>query len=225
MTRVGVTSDRFETIAARYVEAGLDPVSLPCVRIEPGSPSVIANARERAARADLLILTSPRVVSLLWPEGPMPGVATAVVGLATASSVARAGGTVSVLGDAGLARLVELLDGATDSRTVMIAHAEGSDPAAMARLSEIAPHLEDHPVYRAVSIPPEADTVEAVAFASPSAVTGWTISRSLDELVVGVIGASTAAAVALHRDPDVQAKEPSQVALAGAIASFMEVNL
>ena len=225
MTRVGVTSDRFETVASRYAAVGLEPVSLPCIRIDTASPDAIASAREKAARAQLLIITSPRVVSLLWPDGDMPEVNTAVVGSTTASCVTRAGGRLALVGDSGMARLVELMESRVHGQKVMIAHAEGSDPAAMARLREIVPDLDEHPVYRAVPIPPNADKVEAVAFASPSAVTGWAISRNFDDVVVGAIGATTAATVARHREPDVVAEQRSHLALAGAIASLMEVKV
>jgi uroporphyrinogen-III synthase len=223
--RVGVTSDRFDAIAPGYADAGLEPVSLRCVQIQSAPPGDIAYVRDRATRADLLMITSPRVVSLLWPDGHMPEVDTAVVGRSTASSVEQAGGRVTQVGDVGLARLVELTAGHLEGRRVMIAHAEGSDPAAMARLRDIAPDLEEHPVYRAVPVAPGADPVDAVAFASPSAVKGWGLSRSFDDLVVGAIGATTAAAIARHREADVIAERPSHLNLAQTIASFMEVNV
>lgn len=225
MIRVGVTSERFDAIAPGYTDAGLEPVSLPCVQIQSAPPRDIAYVRERATRADLLMITSPRVVTLVWPDGRMPEVDTAVVGRSTASRVEQAGGRVTQVGNAGLARLVELTAGHLEGRCVMIAHAEGSDPAAMARLREMAPDLEEHPVYRAVPVAPGADRVEAVAFASPSAVKGWGWSRSFDGLVVGAIGATTAAAIAPHREADVIAERPSHLNLARAIASFMEVNV
>ncbi len=225
MNRVGVTSDRFDAVAPGYVEAGLEPVALPCIQIVPAPPSQIADAREGALRTDVLMITSPRVVSLLWPNGHMPDVETAVVGSSTAVCVEQAGGRPRVVGDAGLDRLVELMIGRTDGRTVMIAHAAGSDPAAMARLREIVPDLKEHPVYRTVPVAPGADPVDAVAFASPSAVAGWVLSRGFEDVVVGAIGATTAAAVVSHREADVVAERPSHLALAEAIASFMEVNV
>jgi len=56
-------------------------------------------------------------------------------------------------------------------------------------------------------------------------VNGWGLSRSFDDLVVGAIGATTAAAIARHREADVIAERPSHPNLAQAIASFMEVNV
>lgn len=225
MRRVAITSDRFAAVASEYAGLGLDPVSLPCIEVVPVPPAEIAGAREAAARTELLIVTSPRLVSLLWPEGRMPPVDTAVVGPSTEATVTRAGGVVTLVGGAGLARLVELLEGRTAGRRVMIAHAEGSDPAAMSALRQLVPDLEEHVVYRSVPISPPAVPVDAVAFASPSAVTGWSLSRGFEDVVVGAIGSTTAAAVARHRQPDAVADQPSHRALATAIASFMEVNV
>lgn len=225
MIRVGITSDRFRDIATGYAGLGLDPVALPCIRIHAAPASVITSARKAAATADLLVITSPRVVSLLWPAGGMPGVDSAVVGPSTASTVERAGGKVSVVGDAGLGRLVDSLANRLAGRRVLIVHAEGSDPGAMRRLREMVPHLEESLVYRTSSVTPGNDRVDAVAFASPSAVRGWALSRDFDDVVVGVIGDTTAAAVSRHRAADVVAPQPTHRALARAIASFMEVNV
>lgn len=224
MNRVGVTSDRFVAVAPDYAVAGLEPVPLPCVRVKPALPGQIAYARDRARHNDLLIITSPRVVSLLWPSGGLSDAELAVVGPSTARSVERAGGRPVVVGDAGLARLVDLIAGRIDGRSVMIAHGAGSDPVAMSRLRRIAPQLEEHPVYTTVPVAPGPDQVDAVAFASPSAVEGWAQSRGFDDLIVAAIGSTTAAAVAHHGDVHVMATRPSHAALARAIASFMEVN-
>lgn len=225
MIRVGVTSDRFDAVAPGYIASGLEPVPLPCIRIEVAPPPEIAKAREHATHTDLLILTSPRVVSLLWPDGRMPKVDTAVVGQSTASRVEQAGGNPNLVGDAGLAALVELLAGHVHSRSVMIAHAEGSDPVAMGRLREIVPDLDEHLIYKTIPVAPGNERVDAVALASPSAVAGWALSRSFDDVVIGAIGATTADAVAPHREADVIAERPSHFFLARAIASFMEVNV
>ena len=44
---------------------------------------------------------------------------------------------------------------------------------------------------------------------SPSAVTGWLLARGLEDVVVGVIGATTRAALERYRMPEVIAPEPS----------------
>ncbi len=223
--RVAVTTDRFDEAADSYAEAGLEPVSLPCIRVEPSSSEVIIRARLRCAASDVIVITSPRVVSLLWPWGGMPDVEVMVVGTATAEAVTRAGGRVGLVGDGGLARLVELATDRLGEGRVVIVHAAGSDLAAMAQLRRVADSLDDFEVYRSVPVAPGTSIVDGVAFASPSAVAGWTLSRDLDGLAVGAIGATTARALAPHRDPDVIAAQPSHRALAQAIAEFMEVKV
>jgi uroporphyrinogen-III synthase len=67
--------------------------------------------------------------------------------------------------------------------------------------------------------------VHAVVFASPSAVTGWLLARDFEDVVVGVIGPTTQAAVGRHRIPDVIAPEPSHHSLARALTSYLEVSV
>lgn len=225
MIRVAVTTDRFDDVSGVFVDAGLEPVALPCIRIEPSPPHQLAETRRYAERADLLVVTSPRVVSLLWPRGGIPDVDAAVVGPATADAVSAAGGRVSVVGDAGLARLADLALGQIQGGRVVLAHAAGSDPVGMARLQEIAADLIERVVYESVPVAPDLTQVEAVAFASPSAVAGWVLARDLEAVVVGAIGTTTARAIERYRPPDVIAEEPSHRALAEAIAAFMEVKV
>lgn len=225
MTRVAVTTDRFDDVADVFREAGLEPVALPCIRVVASPPHELTEIREVAGTADLLMVTSPRVVSLLWPHGRMPDVDTAVVGSTTAQAVVAAGGNVTVVGDAGLARLADLALGSTRDRRVVLAHAAGSDPAGLARVQESAAELIDRVVYESVPVAPDLIPVDAVAFASPSAVAGWTLARDLDGLIVGTIGTTTARAIERHRSPDVIAATPSYPALAEAIATFMEVRV
>lgn len=219
MTRVAITTDRFANVALGYVEAGLVPVSLPCIRFSPAPAAKINQARSGVDNTDLLMLTSPRAVELLWPRGGMPNVAVAAVGSATAATVTRAGGRVELVGDAGLARLIDMAADVLRHRKVMIAHASGADPEAMSRLRTLVPDLTEHVVYQVVPVGPPPLPIDAVAFASPSAVKGWCLTRTLDDVVVGAIGSTTAAEVARHREPDVVADRPSHLVLARAIAA------
>jgi uroporphyrinogen-III synthase len=90
-------------------------------------------------------------------------------------------------------------------------------------LRNLAGNLREFDIYRTLPRPPQMDRVAAAAFASPSAVAGWTLSRSFDGLVIGVIGPTTGEALAHHRPPDVIASRPTHQALAHAMASYMEV--
>lgn len=225
MKRVAVTTDRFHEVSGCFVGVGLEPVELPCIRVVPAPFGQLAETRELADAADLLMVTSPRVISLLWPQGGMPGVDTVVVGPSTAEAVVKAGGRVSLSGDAGLARLVAMVADRLDGRRVVITHAAGSDPVGLGLLRQNASDLEEREVYRSVPVAPDMVEIDAVAFASPSAVDGWHLARDLEDMVVGAIGATTANAVARHRAPDVSASTPSYPALAKAIATFMEVKV
>ncbi len=225
MNRVGVTTDRLASAAPHYSRAGLEPVPLPSIRPEPSGRQALEAARVAASRARLVLITSSRVVELLWPGGGMAGIEVGAVGAVTAAAADSAGGRVVVTGTGGLARLIDVAGERVMGDGLVLLHAQGTDPELIERLRALAPGMEDHVVYRVVPIGPAPDPVEAVAFASPSAVTGWLLTRSLEDLVVGAIGKTTAAALARHRPPDVIAPEPSHSALARMIASFLEVTV
>lgn len=224
MIRVAITTDRFDAVAPVYLEAGLEPVPTPCVRIQGADPDVLERARIAVAGSDLVILTSARTIELLWPSSPMPPVDVAAVGPVTAEAVAAHGGRVVVTGSGGLAQLVEAVSGRIRRSRVVYARAAGSDPGARRRLAALAATLAEFEVYRALPQSPDPADVHAVSFASPSAVTGWQRVRTIDDVVVGVIGRTTAAAVGRRRPPDVVAPTPTHPALAVALASHLEVR-
>lgn len=223
MIRVAITTDRFEGAAPTYRRVGFEPVSLPCIRVEPADEEMLAQAREAASAANLLIISSVRTLDLLWPNGSMPAVEVAAVGEKTAAAVKARGGRVLLLGRAGLADLAKQAADRLDSSQVVFPHAVGSDPVALQALREWATNLRAFDVYRTVPVAPESAPVAAAAFASPSAVEGWLLSRDFDGLAVGVIGPTTWEAVARHRPPEVVASQPSHHALAQTLASYLEV--
>jgi uroporphyrinogen-III synthase len=225
MSRVAITTDRFHRAAPHYARAGLEPLPLPSIRPEPLGPEALERARQAASQSRLTLITSPRVVELLWPRGGMAGIEVGAVGAVTAAAVTSAGGRLVVTGTGGLGRLIDLADGRLEGDGLVVLHAAGTDPGLIERIRARASGLDEHVVYRVVPVGPAPIPVEAVAFASPSAVSGWLLTRELGETVVGAIGETTAYAVARHRPPDVIAPEPSHSALARAIASFLEVNV
>lgn len=225
MTRVAITTDQIERAAPPFVEVGLVPVHLPCIRVEAAGASSLEAARASASQADLILITSPRTVGLLWPRRDMPPVDVVAVGRVTAAMVADAGGRVVASGTSGLSGLVTSAGAELGGRRVVLIGAAATDPGGMARLEEVVLELEQHLVYRVVPVPPVQTQVDAVAFASPSAVRGWRLSRSLDGLVLGVIGGTTGDAVSLDRTPDVIAPVPSFPALAREMSSFLEVRV
>lgn len=225
MIRVAITTDRFEGAAPSYRRVGFEPVSLPCIRVAPADEDMLAQAREAASSANLLIISSIRTLDLLWPNGSMPVVEVAVVGERTAAAVKARGGRVLLLGRAGLADLAEQAADLLDSCQVVFPHAAGSDHVALQVLRQWATDLRAFEVYRTVAVAPGSDPVAAAAFASPSAVEGWLLSRDFDGLVVGVIGPTTWEAVGRHRPPEVVASQPSHHALAQTLASYLEVGV
>lgn len=231
MTRVAITTDRFESAGRPFRRYGLEPVSLPCIRIEPAGADLLAEARKAAALCDLLLITSARTVDLLWPDGPMPSSPVAAVGEWTAAAVEARGGRVALAGQAGVTELIDQLGSNLETAAVVFPHAgrpsadnSTSLRTALETLRGRAAKLNEFEIYRTTSLSPGTDDVAAVAFASPSAVAGWHLSRSFDALVIGVIGLTTRVAVAAHRSPDVVAPQPSHDALARAMASFLEVS-
>jgi uroporphyrinogen-III synthase len=225
VTRVAITTDRFDLVASEYLGVGLEPVPVPCVDVVVAVEGVLTRAREAAAHADLMLITSPRTVELLWPGGGVPPTGVVTVGATSAAAVETAGGRVVVTGRAGLADLLDAAASELGAARVAFPHAAGTDPGLVARLRSLVSDLEEQEIYRAVPVAPEPTPVDAVVFASPSAVTGWLLARDFDEVVVGVIGPTTRAAVARHRMPEVVAPEPSHHSLALALRSYLEVSV
>ncbi|MGH8925724.1 MAG: uroporphyrinogen-III synthase [Acidimicrobiia bacterium] len=223
MIRVAITTDRFDEVAPHFGRLGLDPMALPCVRVELASSEILASARHEASQAEVLLITSVRTLDLLWPHRAMPAVKTAAVGESTAAEVAKRGGQVIAIGRSGLADLINQAVGWLPGARVVFPHAAGSDPSALQALRAHFADFREFEVYRSVPVPPPTTPVDAAAFAAPSAVKGWLLARDLDGQVVGVIGPTTEAAVARHRPPDVIAPQPSHEALARALASYLEV--
>lgn len=225
MIKVAITTDRFAGAAAAYRRLGLDPVWLPCIRVEPAADAELTRARKAASLAELLVISSVRTLELLWPNRSMPAVDVAAVGKSTAAAVAARGGRVVVVGRSGLADLAELAADRLASVPVVFPHAAGSDPVALRTIRDLAADMVEFEVYRTIPVAPESTTVRAVAFGSPSAVKGWLLSRGLDGLVVGVIGPNTWKAMVRQRLPEVLAPQPSHQSLARALASYLEVTV
>ncbi len=194
MTRVAITtaSERADRVAALFSEAALLPVLLPCVRTEPVPQPLLDQMRRRADDADLVVLTSTTALDLVWGDSA-PVAPVAAVGRITAAAVRHRGGVVSFVGDSTGRSLADAID--ATGMDIAFPHAGSTDPAVLRILASKAAHLEAVAVYRNRPIPPADDPVDAVAFGSPSAVRGWTISRPLTGLVVGAIGTRTAEAV------------------------------
>ena len=212
---VTTSSDRFDEVAGLFRSRGLEPVELPCIAIEVAPPDELEIIRDLAAHADRILVTSARAVRVVWP-GMVPAVPFLSVGSASSAAIRNAGGTVDVEGTDGAIGLVELFD-PSDLR-IVFPHAAGADPAVAKTLRARGATVDARVAYRSVPIAPDDGPVDAVAFASPSAVEGWLLSRSLDDVTVVAIGATTAAAVlARGGSADIVADRPGFEEMAAAL--------
>ncbi len=217
MTTVAVTSDRFIEAAPAYEGFGLTPVPLPCIRVHVAGEDVLEAARTAAENADLVVVSSSRTLDVLWPK-TMPPLRVMAVGPVTAARTVGLGGSVTPTGGSGLTALIETNRGMLTGRRVAFPHARESDPYQIDLLRSTVGVLDEHEIYSIVPIAPANTPVEAVSFASPSAVDGWNLGRDLTGLTVASIGETTTRALSRWRPPDVVASTPSHPALARALA-------
>jgi uroporphyrinogen-III synthase len=200
MPRLALTTtrDRSLQLIDDVAALGMEPMVLPCIELIPATDEVIETARTESAQSDWLLLTSPRTVHRLWPEGGMPATNVAAVGQATAEAVSNAGGTISLVGDGGARELAERITRVVAGQSVFFPHAAGADRSTIDLLEGAGAEVRSQVVYESSPVPPDDDAVDAVVFGSSSAVTGWFLSRELDGIAVGVIGKTTAAALAAY---------------------------
>lgn len=224
MPRVGLTStsDRIPRLSEIVSRHGLEPVGLACIEVAPSDDESLATARSEAAKADWLVITSARAVEAVWPGGGMPGTPVAVVGEATAAAVRDAGGMPAVVGKGGAATLIEELESDVSDKRVLFPHADGADPSTVERLEAAGAEVVALVVYETRPVAPEEDPVDAVMFASPSAVAGWCLSRSLEGITLAAIGETTGAAlVDRGYEPDVTPPRPDFELLAAMLADHL----
>jgi len=197
VTTVAITTsrDRYDEAARPFTEQGFTPIALPCITVEVADEDLLTGARITANGVDLLFVTSARTIRLLWPDGGMPQVPVAAIGTATARAVTEAGGIVAVIGTGGGLDLIGRARNLTGIRRALFPHAEGTDRQVLDAFRAIVPVASTIPVYRTVPIAPDPDPVDAVAFASASAVHGWFLTRDTGGLIVTAIGGPTAAAL------------------------------
>lgn len=224
MSRIALTTspERGSALAEIVTGLGHQPVLLPCITFAPADFRHLSSAREVALSADWLFVTSARAVQVLWPDGGMPHLEVAAVGEATARAVRAAGGTPTVIGDAGARELADDIGSLVGGRLVLFPHAVEADMSAVTRLEASGATVDTRPVYDVRPVPPGDDAADAVAFGSPSAVTGWCLTRSLDDVVVGAIGATTARALGdMGREPDLLPARPDFEQLIALMADYL----
>ena len=222
---VTTSADRAAAAAIPFTMAGMQPVELPCIEIEPVYDDLLEAVRTSALQADLIVVSSRRTLDLLWPDRDLPECAFAAVGRTTARQIRDRGGKVAFTGTEGAMDLADLIVGSVGGKTVIWPHANGADPAPLERVAARASVFAAPTIYTAVPRPPADDEVDIATFASPSAVQGWTMTRSLDATPVAVIGNTTRRAIEeLDSKVDVVAPSPTFQALAQAVADFLGVT-
>jgi uroporphyrinogen-III synthase len=227
MKTVAVTtsSDRAAAAAIPFTLAGTSPISLPCIEIVPVTHDYLEEARAGAIIADLIIVSSRRTLDILWPDGPLPTTDFAVVGRVTAREVEKRGGAVALVGSGGSDLLADALAGRVAGKSVIWPHARGADPRPLNRIRAGSTSFMAPVIYESVPKQPAATPVDVVTFASPSAVAGWQLSRSLQGVTIAVIGETTRAAVDEAGAPvAVIASEPTYQSLANSVAQHLGVS-
>jgi uroporphyrinogen-III synthase len=222
---VTAPADRAATLADELASRSLVAVLLPCVVVVPAEPAELAAAREEAASADLLVLTSTRPLELLWAGRPPPSAPVAAVGEATARAARSLGLPVVHTGSGTAGRLAADIPFDVAGWRVAWPHAAGANRLLADALEGAGAVVAPRTVYRTVPVAPAATPVDAATFTSPSAVEGWVSGRLLDGLVLAAIGETTSAALlAMGSQPDVVPSRPSYQLLAAALAGALDAT-
>ena len=209
-------------MAAELVMVGLQPVALPCVRIQEADGVALARARASVEEADLVVLTSSRALDVLWPDGPVPTPPIAMLTPAGAARVEERGGRVAHVGTGNPSDFTAYLVREAVGKRVAYPHAEDIDPRIVVSLADAAAELVAVAVYGWIPVAPALDPVEAVVFESALAVEGWMEARELSGVFVAAIGPATAAALRRHgRGPDILVRRPHFGVLAETLASAL----
>ena len=226
MKAVAVTTsaDRAAAAAIPFALLGMQPALLPCIEIEAAPLEALEAARGSAAEADLVVISSRRTIDILWPDGPLPDAEFAAVGAVSARAVRERGGRIVATGIAGSAYLAETLAPRIGGLYVVWPRAQGADPMPLLQMTSRSGRFVAPAVYSSVPVAPRLESVEVITFASPSAVTGWQLSRSLDESTIAVLGETTRRAVeSSGGSAAIVAPNPTYQWLAQAVAEHLGV--
>jgi len=161
-------------------ERGAVPLRMPCIAFEDGPDAARIASVLRERLADLVVVASPQAARRLLALGGARGAPVAAAGAATARELP---GEVIVPGTGvGAEALVREIGGRVRGKRVLIARAEGGNPALVEGLRAAGAIVEACTLYRTVTAPqvdPEAlralreGRVDAIAFASGSAARGF----------------------------------------------------
>lgn len=161
-------------------ERGAVPLRMPCIAFEDGPDAGRIAALLREGKVDLAVVASPHAARRLLALAGPPRVPVAAVGEATAKELP--GEVIVPSRGVGAEALVAHLRGSVRGKRVLVARAEGGNPALVEGLSAAGAAVLALTLYRTVPAP-RADPsllqalregrVEAIAFASGSAARGF----------------------------------------------------
>ncbi|MDB4884677.1 MAG: uroporphyrinogen-III C-methyltransferase / uroporphyrinogen-III synthase [Gemmatimonadetes bacterium] len=190
VTRASAQAGGLRTALA---ELGADVLELPALRVEPLDPAALAGAVAALSSYKWLVLTSQNAVSLLWDAlraagldaRSVSGIRLACVGKATSEALLARGLAADVVPDRFVAEAVlEKMRARYDVKgtRVLYVAAEGAREVLPDGLRALGATVDVVRAYRSVSdgagadslrAALEAGTVDAVTFASASAVAGF----------------------------------------------------
>ena len=182
---------------------GAVAVRMPCIAFEDG-PDADGIARVvQEGGADLVVLSSPQAARrfrALCPGTPVP---IATVGAATARE--WPGKATVPSGGVGAEALLQELGGSVAHKRVLVARAEGGNPALVEGLRRAGANVEVRTLYRTVTAPSADPAIlrdlregrlDAISFASGSAARGFAAlagPRSAGSAAVACMGRQCAA--------------------------------
>jgi uroporphyrinogen-III synthase len=224
------SEDDADAWVAALESAGAVPVVLPCISAEPVESVALAAALAKSARrAAWLVFTSRRGVEgyvRLAGDELAPGARIAVVGPATAEAARSSLGRVDLVAEHGTAESLaaDLIaagaggDGRTEPPRIVLVLAQNAGDTLERELRAAGADPRRFDVYRTVPARPlipkralSTFNVDAVWFASPSAVLGFMNQVEIDvDAALVAIGPSTADAMrADGLEVAAEAREPS----------------
>ena len=161
-------------------ERGAVPLRMPCIAFEDGPDVARISSILRDRQTDLVVVASPQAARRLLALDGARGVPVAAAGAATARELP--GEVIVPRSGVGAEALLREISGRVRGKRVLIARAEGGNPALVDGLRAAGALVETCTLYRTVTarqVDPEAlralreGRVDAIAFASGSAARGF----------------------------------------------------
>jgi uroporphyrinogen-III synthase len=179
-------------------ERGAVPIRMPCIVFEDGPDAARIAAAVRGGQADLAVVASPHAARRLLALCGPPSIPLAAVGAATARELP--GEVIVPAQGVGADALVAALRDSVRGKRVLIARAEGGNPALVDGLRAAGAVVQALTLYRTVPAR-QVDAaalaalregrIGAIAFASGSAARGFVAlagARSADAAAVACMG-------------------------------------